>query len=189
MNRNGLANVYDQLTANERFPLIVAALARGDEPERQRLMHSAPTKLFRAPHHFGLAGAFLNLARLHMMQQLGLAADFWMAGALLAREQADTEGRARETVLSRGYLLRVGAVAWQRFCAEHRIDADSVLQLLPGYDALRCAEETAAQAALTQEEANGCLRREGDDEARAVTADDLVAAYEQALAEAGGLWT
>ena len=35
MNANGLARKYDLLTPAERFPLILAASARGDAVERQ----------------------------------------------------------------------------------------------------------------------------------------------------------
>ena len=38
MNTNGLARLYDRLTPRERLPLIMAASARGDEMERERLV-------------------------------------------------------------------------------------------------------------------------------------------------------
>ena len=42
MNTKGLAKLYDRLRAAERLPLLVAASARGDEAEAQRLRRSAP---------------------------------------------------------------------------------------------------------------------------------------------------
>ena len=41
MNTESLAKLYDRLTPFERVPLIAAAVSRGDEVERDRLVRSA----------------------------------------------------------------------------------------------------------------------------------------------------
>jgi hypothetical protein len=61
VNTNGLAKLYDRLTPHERLPLIVAAAAWGDDQERQRLMGSAPKKLYEVPDYQGLADGFIWL--------------------------------------------------------------------------------------------------------------------------------
>ncbi len=55
MNTNSLARHDEILTPRERLPLIMAASARGDEAEAQRLAHSAPLVSLRVPDYFGLA--------------------------------------------------------------------------------------------------------------------------------------
>ncbi len=47
MNLNGLANLYDQLTPEERFKLDVEAMARGDTEESARLVHTCPTRNYQ----------------------------------------------------------------------------------------------------------------------------------------------
>jgi hypothetical protein len=42
VNAKALAKHYDNLTAEERFRLILAAVARGERDEAERLMRVAP---------------------------------------------------------------------------------------------------------------------------------------------------
>jgi hypothetical protein len=42
MRKNGLANLYDRLTPEERFRLVIEAETRGDERESRQLVRSAP---------------------------------------------------------------------------------------------------------------------------------------------------
>ena len=42
MKKNGLGKLYDRLTPEERFRLVVEAEVRGDEGESRRLVQSAP---------------------------------------------------------------------------------------------------------------------------------------------------
>jgi len=57
MNTTLLDKLYDQLTARERLPLIIAAARRADAVERRRLVDSAPGLCLEEPHHHGLATA------------------------------------------------------------------------------------------------------------------------------------
>jgi hypothetical protein len=54
MNTKVLAKLYDRLTPRERLPLILAASARNDEVEGQRLAQSAPRMALRLPDYHGL---------------------------------------------------------------------------------------------------------------------------------------
>ncbi len=61
MRKDGLGKLYDRLTPEERFRLVIEAETRGDEEESGRLVRSAPrytyteadsayTRLVRASH-------------------------------------------------------------------------------------------------------------------------------------------
>src|SRR5947209_20597717 len=76
MNTNGLARHYDTLTPRERLPLIMAASARGDAVERDRLARSAPREHFSLPDYHGLAEGVLLAALLRGLAVLELAARF-----------------------------------------------------------------------------------------------------------------
>ncbi|MBI5758350.1 MAG: hypothetical protein HZA46_07525 [Planctomycetales bacterium] len=53
MTTNVLAKMYNTLTAAERGPLLLAAVARGDEVERQRLLDAATWKRWRVTDTYG----------------------------------------------------------------------------------------------------------------------------------------
>ena len=62
-----LARRYDRLTPEERFPLIVAAVDRGDEVERLRLQESAPMTDWSLSDHHTLASSTIAVAKLYFM--------------------------------------------------------------------------------------------------------------------------
>jgi hypothetical protein len=57
--------------------LLVAASARTDAVERQRLVDSAPSRPLEVPHHHGLATALAEAADFHLLTLLDLAASYW----------------------------------------------------------------------------------------------------------------
>jgi hypothetical protein len=73
MNTNGLARLYDKLTPWERVPLIIAAGARGDQEEPERLKNAAPTHLYEVPDYHRLREAMYQLANLQLIIQMDLA--------------------------------------------------------------------------------------------------------------------
>jgi hypothetical protein len=62
MNANALAKHYDRLEAEERFRLIHAANARGDDAELNRLCQTAPRVTLSCSHHEPWAQAFHQLS-------------------------------------------------------------------------------------------------------------------------------
>ena len=70
MNANALAKHYDRLGAEERFRLILAAGARGDEAEQDRLYLAAPRITLSFSHHAPWAHAFDQLATLVYVELL-----------------------------------------------------------------------------------------------------------------------
>jgi hypothetical protein len=73
MNTLNLARQYDQLTARERFALLLAAAAREDEFELSRLLLSAPRKHYAISDHHGLVQSFGWLSDYHFTALLDLA--------------------------------------------------------------------------------------------------------------------
>ncbi len=68
MNANGLPKLYPTLTAEQRFKLILAASARGDEAERTRIGNAGPLMTLSAPDHYPFANAFAELGRLILIE-------------------------------------------------------------------------------------------------------------------------
>ena len=192
MNLNGVARHYDQLTPLERLPLIIAATARGDEAERQRLVHSAPLRFFREGDYGELAEELQRCAFLHLLYQLDDIALCWRAAAVL--EQcgwwAKTKREKRETRELRDrvwnclrlitYRFTARAECWKRLCADLSIDADVLLQKLPGYECVKENEGLCAKLAFTPEEAKAFLRKaHGDPTIEVETAEESAKALRE----------
>jgi hypothetical protein len=76
MNTNPLARHDGSLTREERFRLIVAAAARGDQAERQRLVNAGRRITLSMPDHAPLGHAFHELALLVFIELLEEAARY-----------------------------------------------------------------------------------------------------------------
>src|SRR5262245_12179496 len=118
MNANMLARLYDQITLWERIPLLLAADARGDESERQRLFDASPLRTWRFSEHLLAEQALHTLALMYITEQLDAAAGYFFA--LWKMQDADNPRpedwlRAAE---ARAYFFTANADAWRRFCAE-----------------------------------------------------------------------
>jgi hypothetical protein len=152
MNPNGLNKLYDQLTAQERLTLMIAAGRRDDACERKRLVDSAPRLRFEVGRHHNLATALLEAAHLHLPTLLDLAAKYWQGWGLwrwrnfechvtpVAGAHAAAEGGSADEAEVRRYgLLRYHAFlfvthveGWKRFCADWPIAPEALLDYLPG---------------------------------------------------------
>jgi hypothetical protein len=151
-----LAKHYEKLTPMERYALIQAAIGRGDEKERQRLMQSAPQVRYFADHHWGVATAYGFLANILFMKLLAIAAGCFEA---LARFEALAKGADPGAKLGAepeccdmweevlflgyeflGYEFKTLLAAWRQFCAELQFDPERRWSSLPGFDSLKRAE-------------------------------------------------
>jgi hypothetical protein len=70
MNANALTRHYDRISPEERFRLILAAGARGDEAEQDRLCQTAPRLTLSYSEHAPWAHAFDQLATLVFVELL-----------------------------------------------------------------------------------------------------------------------
>jgi len=145
MNTAVLTRQYDKLTAQERLALLLAAEARGDRHEFNRLMETAPRKNYSVPHHAPLLDTFLDLSKLHFMQLLDTAACYFDAfeqpGRKRGRGADPLEGW--DMVLLLGYLFRTYLEGWRQFCAELNIDPEFMWNSWPGYETIKAAERTS----------------------------------------------
>jgi hypothetical protein len=164
MNSALLARHYDALRPWERLPLLVAAAARADEVERDRLAGSAPKQSFRIPDYWGLLEGLEGLAKLYVLRQLDSAAFFWrLLGSLepdaryAATRSHEQEKRLWKMIQLEAHRMVVRADGWRLLCAELHLDADFVLQPLPGRETLAPTEPQARLLAFTAEEARTYL--------------------------------
>ena len=178
MNASALTRHYSRLTAEERFRLIVAAGARGDDAERTRLVSAAPRITLAMPDHSPFAQAFHELALLIFIELSDEAAYFTEAldAADLADfadeeaeegEAAEGEGAAElakrgsrkrptwqrflDLAQAFGFLLRTKADGGKLFCERLNVPPFLVWQGLPGLDRLQRALSLAENAAFAPE--------------------------------------
>lgn len=120
---------YDKLTANERFSLVFAAAARGDDRDRAALIESSPTKTWKVPITYGLRDAFEFISNFHVNMQLGYAATFWYM--LFIEDDITVKfnglGFNDAMILLRRRII-TGRDAWRAVCAAYGVDPDKMLE-------------------------------------------------------------
>jgi hypothetical protein len=116
------ARFYDILSVDERFRLFVAAAARRDEQELDRLNATCPQKTYRMPdyEYIRRKSMFWLLAVTHCneVHRLDLAVTALLL-LLIATEDGEDEARCDQVVEQITTLPRrrqVKRAAWQRFC-------------------------------------------------------------------------
>lgn len=134
MNTNNLAKQYGNLGPEERFRLIAAASARGDEVERDRLARAARMATIRMPDHMPFALAFQETAVLTLMESLNRLAGFLVAYFRSRSERSTDEDREEDHLSARllGYLLKVQVEGWKLFCERLNAPPFLVWQSLEG---------------------------------------------------------
>jgi hypothetical protein len=178
MNLDHLAKLYDRLTPRERLPLIIAAGARGDATEQQRLSTSAPKQRFEVSDYYPLAKALGEAVHYHLLTLLDLAANFWqwwglwMGHGLTESDAPSThKGRRRRATadlvrewraygVMRYYAARFVAHVdgWKQFCTELTIDPEVQLNFMIGWDTIQRTEKQARELAFDPEEAARFVR-------------------------------
>jgi hypothetical protein len=106
---------------------------------------------------------------LHMIGQLdliavdrqveGVAELYWEVAR--SKEQIATAERLSSGLSMLAYKITVEAEAWKRFCADLKIDPDTLLRDMPPFDTLKRGEEPAKLGACTAEEAAALWRAAG----------------------------
>jgi len=149
MKAPGLTRHYPTLTEAERLALLLAASARGDEPEEHRLLSTAPKVTYRVPHTFGRLLALHEVMSYHRMKHLELASLYlWTLG------MADGADKVSERffAIARkfGYLLTAHAGGWARFREWLGVDTSSLESSLPGAEIIGQAAGLAATIAAAE---------------------------------------
>jgi hypothetical protein len=216
MNASGLAKAYDRLTAAKRFALILAAGARGDEPEQALLAGGAGELTLTCADYAPWAQAFDELALLEFIEVAEEAArfhDLWLRAADIDDWECDDEvlspGRTADQVANparpaqrhwdlvaaAGYVLRARAEGWQRFCQQRAVPPFALWEGLPGYNRLQAALAPADEKAFGVEEMVRFLNRvrpAGAPEATAaavMTPASLAAGLEAMFRRRVGWWS
>jgi hypothetical protein len=151
MKAAGLTRHYPTLTEAERLALLLAAQARGDDIEADRLLSTAPRVAYRVPHTFGRLLALHEVMSYHRMQHLDLAATFLWTFAMADADDAAAE-RFLDVAGRFGYLLNAHAGGWARFRDWLGIDTSALESSLPGSDTIAQAAELSATFAATEAE-------------------------------------
>lgn len=157
MNPNAISRHYEKLTPRERLPLIMAADARGDVTEYQRLVQSASRCQFTVPDHFPLAMAFQEVANVHLIELLAVAAAYWASSAHMKNETDG--GRSLDLYRLLGYRFKVLWDAWCEVVEELRIDPNAYFRLTLGFGMLELTVQATAQGTISPDEADQCIRR------------------------------
>jgi hypothetical protein len=138
--------VYDPVTPFERFRLCLAAIDRGDEGERQRLVRGAGPVHRTVPDYQPYAAALADLAEPFFMDLLETAAAFHDARTCGTGELDQLHVRLA------GFVLRVWAAGWSRFCEWMGFPPFLLWQDSPSFDWLQRALKLTEEEAFTPAE-------------------------------------
>jgi hypothetical protein len=164
MNANAAAKYYERLTPEERFRLMLAAGARGDEAERARLIDSGERIFLSVSDYAPYAEAFYELALVVFIDLLEDAARYLDAFHRTDDadfiEGADTQNgpeedkemeadpvpgkksawmRCLDMALAAGFVLRAKADGWKLFCERLTVPPFALWEGLSGLDRLQRA--------------------------------------------------
>ncbi len=132
---------YGKLTAGERFSLVFAAVARGDDRDCAALIESSPKKTWRVPITYGLRDAFIFLSNFHVNMQLGYSSVFWY---MLFSESDEIKMNYNGidfydamTLLQRRIIT--GREAWRVVCDAYGVDP---VKMLEGHNFIEMIDTT-----------------------------------------------
>jgi hypothetical protein len=177
MNPHVLTKLYDKLGPFERIPLILAAEARKDETEVQRLHHSAPIRMWRFSDYLMPNIALQTLSQQYIVEQLDHIATYWHACWRLNDELGE---KPEDWLLSAdvaAYVFTCNAEAWRRFCKELNIDGATLT--VGNYRGwiLQYCEEEMPKVAPSPETIMARLRENGHEDGRLVSPESLLESW------------
>jgi len=187
MTTKTLATHYGALTPEERFRLILAAHARGDDTEAERLVGAAQRWTFSNVDYSPFAHALQEVQMITFMELIDEAARHDEARVrfndVVSLRNGDTEDRANlSACLFQAYriqifILQTKAAGWNLFCERIGFAPFSTWQHLPGFDRLERALDGVAQCpALSPAELLESLNGTRPDGEPEVTAARLISA-------------
>src|SRR2546430_4838607 len=126
MNTTQLARLYDRLTVWERIPLLIAAQARKDDPEYERLLNASPVRTWRVPEHFPVELAVNVMALVYVGEQLAAAGTYFFTLHQMADADDAVAKDWRLAAEISAYLSAANLDAWRRFCSDIGITAETL---------------------------------------------------------------
>jgi len=175
MKTKNMTKSYAQLTAEERFRLMLAAGGRGDQVEQERLRRAGKQIELCTADHAPYAYAFKEIALLHFLEVLDHALRYddllpfplvWHAavdgGQAEDNAQADNgvdgdRQRLGDLCCLAGFVLSVNMEGWKRFCSRFTIPPLQPWHQLPGYQRLQRALTHASQHPFSSDEILYCM--------------------------------
>lgn len=167
MSFNSVATNYAYLTPEERFRLVMAARARGDEVEQDRVARSG-SRISLSMHDYAPhADAFRELAVLVYTELLDHIARFEevisqvkLARASMPEDQDvpeddgddDSPAWQAECLQAAGYIVQTYAEGWRLFCENRGIPSHLSWEKLPGYERVQTRLSQAQKVAYPAEE-------------------------------------
>jgi hypothetical protein len=181
------------LTAKERFPLLLAAVARSDEVEMERIRNASRNVTILVPDIFGLAVAFKAVLIHHRLERVELAGLYLEALARVdaAWEQMPKEGWeqrvAKRSGFARflGYLVKINEAGLKLFCDRLGLDPSGAERLLHGDKILGLAATSLESDSFTEHDALAYCQQNDPSVTKIKTAEsiaeDLREAYDAVL--------
>jgi hypothetical protein len=179
-----LSRNYPSLRPDERLALMLAAAARGDDVEHERLLAAAPRVGFEVSHTFPRAMAFREVLDRFRAERLELAARYFQARRAAAEATGRTAARLATVARVYGYLLQAYRDGWAAFCGRAILPDGGLEPALVGGDVLAEAEGEADKDGVTADEVVAAGRAAGVPPPRTVRTAESVAGE---LAEAFAL--
>lgn len=177
MNARVLSRLYDKLSPLERIPLILAAEAREDETEVQRLHRSAPMRTWQFSDYLMPHMALQTLSQMYIVEQLDHIATYWHACWRLGNE---VDERPEDWLLMAdvaAYVFTCNAEAWKRFCKELDIEAATLTAGNYRGWLLQYCEAHMPNSAPNPETIMARLRQHGHEDGTPVTVDSLLQSW------------
>ena len=187
MNSKRLAKHYAKLTPLERLSLLTAAVARGDEVERDRLIRSAPIHRLHMPDCLPYAEAFTDLAKDYLILQLDAAHWYWRCAAAMSEADDGTSDVLFKALGLFAYQFVVRRQAWERLCEEYQIDAVALVGDSFAFESIEELAELMSSVACSAEEATAALRK-NDDDATAATVEEVFEGMKRAIEQRAAQW-
>lgn len=119
---------YGKLTPQERLPLTIEALARGDDVEAHRLMSTCPTRNYTM-HDIDYSMMLTRLKTIALMALMAAYQANSRANAALAAMVMDNHRALPAYLLYKSTQFSVWE-AWKRFCSSIDLGADAVFTAL-----------------------------------------------------------
>ena len=182
---------YDVLTPQERFPLILSAVSRGDAEERAKLIHASSKQQWIVCDFVPLARSFEHLCQLYVMRQLELIVrfkesvetqEFELSFAINSSEDHLKSNCLPSEARLAAYYFGVNSRAMDTVCAEAGLNVQQLLEDLPGAALVLSHRPPMELPAFSRDEASQYLRSlENSLDEESVDDELMVTAFRDAL--------
>lgn len=130
----------------------IAAVMRGDQAERERLIQTAPQRTFSAPDCYFLDEAFFNVELCYIAHQLDQALTFWQGMHALSNADRELSDSAYLALRGLGYRIIQSYEGWALFCRSLKVEPPGPIVNFPGWRNVLNAVEMARIVAFDRDE-------------------------------------